>query len=308
MSTQLTRWSLLSIEERRRMKRDGFLAWFFRRARGDSPALRIAIHITLIVLCLIALYPLLRIISISVRPGHRLLSTDLALFPADATLEHYINVIFNRDFFLWIWNSLLITMSTATLGIILASTGAYAFSRWKFPGRNAGLVFLLATQMIPAAMMMVPIYILAIRLGLINTWVGLVVAWSVQTVPFSTWILKGYYDTIPFELEQAAMVDGSTRMGAFLRIIIPLSLPAMAIAFLFNFMHAWNDYLLARIILQDRDMYTWPLGLNRMQGQFQTQWGEFSAAAVMVSIPATALFLFSSRYLISGLTLGSVKG
>lgn len=254
------------------------------------------------------MYPLLRIISISVRPGDRLLSTDLVLFPVDATWEHYINVIFNRDFFLWIWNSLLITMSTATLGIILASTGAYAFSRWKFPGRNTGLVFLLATQMIPAAMMMVPIYILAIRLDLINTWVGLVIAWSVQTVPFSTWILKGYYDTIPFELEQAAMVDGSTRMGAFVRVILPLSLPAMAIAFLFNFMHAWNDYLLARIILQDREMYTWPLGLNRMQGQFQTQWGEFSAAAVMVSVPATALFLFSSRYLISGLTLGSVKG
>lgn len=308
MSTRASRLSIIPVEERRRIKRDGWFRWFFYRARGDSPALRLGIHIALIVLCLIALYPLVRIIGISVRPGHRLLTTDLALFPADATIEHYRNVLFNRDFLLWIWNSLLITLSTATLGIIIAATGAYAFSRWNFPGKKTGLVFLLATQMIPAAMMMVPIYILAIQLDLINTWIGLVVAWSVQTVPFSTWILKGYYDTIPFELEQAAMVDGATRIGAFLRIILPLAVPAMAIAFLFNFMHAWNDYLLARIMLQSRSMYTWTLGLHRMQGQFHTQWGEFSAAAVMVSIPATALFLFSSKWLISGLTLGSVKG
>ncbi|MEE8441993.1 MAG: ABC transporter permease subunit, partial [Spirochaetia bacterium] len=133
-------------------------------------------------------------------------------------------------------------------------------------------------------------------------------AYSVSSVPFSIWILKGYYDTIPQELEQAAMIDGASRLGAFYRIILPLSMPALAIAFLFNFTQAWNEFILARILLQKPELATWPLGLNRMIGQFQTQWDEFSAASIMISIPVMVLFLLSSRFLISGLTLGSVKG
>jgi arabinogalactan oligomer/maltooligosaccharide transport system permease protein len=191
---------------------------------------------------------------------------------------------------------------------MVASTSAYAFSRWNFPGRNPSLIFLLATQMIPGSMLMIPIYVIAARTGLINTWRGLVIAYSVSAVPFSIWILKGYYDSIPMELEQSAMVDGATRMQAFFRIILPLSTPALAIAFLFNFTQAWNDFLLARIMLQQTELYTWPLGLQSMQRQFMTQWGEFSAAALMVSVPVMIMFLTSSRWLISGLTVGSVKG
>lgn len=281
---------------------------FFHRARGDSPFKRLIIHAILIAVAFLAAYPVLRVMTVSLRPGNRLLTTDLAIIPDDATLWAYGNVILNREFLLWLWNSLVITFATATVGVALASTGAYAFSRWNFPGRKTGLVFLLATQMIPAGMLMVPIYILAFRFGLINTWRGVVVAYSVQAIPFSVWILKGYYDTIPIELEQAAMVDGATRLGAFWRVILPLSTPALAIAYLFNFTQVWNDFLLARIMLQRPELATWPLGLQRMQGQFQTQWGEFSAAAIMVSIPVMILFLASSKWLISGLTLGSVKG
>lgn len=289
------------------IKRYGFYRWFFKRARGDSPFKRALIHVVLIGACVIAAYPVLRILIISVRPGDQLFTTSLRLWPENATWDAYRRVIFNRDFLLWIWNSLLITTATCFVGVTIASTSAYAFSRWDFPGKVSGLIFLLATQMIPGAMLMVPIYILAANLGLINTWRGLVVAYSVQAVPFSIWILKGYYDTIPFELEQAAMVDGCSRLGSFYRIILPLSVPALAIAFLFNFMQAWNDFLLARIMLQRSHMYTWPLGLQRLQDQFQTLWSEFAAASLMISIPAMILFLASSRYLIGGLTVGSVK-
>lgn len=281
---------------------------FFVRSRGDSPFKLILIHIALILICIMAAYPVLRVFTVSIRPGNRLLSTSLAIIPEDASFASYVNVIMNRDFMLWLWNSLLITLATTTIGVIIASTAAYAFSRWDFPGRRTGLIFLLTTQMIPAAMLMVPIYILSIRLGLTNTWRGVVIAYSVGSIPFSIWILKGYYDTIPIELEQAAMVDGATRLGAFYRVILPLSTPALAIAYLFNFTQVWNDFLLARIMLQRAELFTWTLGLQRMQGQFQTQWGEFSAAAIMVSIPVMILFLASSRWLISGLTLGSVKG
>jgi arabinogalactan oligomer/maltooligosaccharide transport system permease protein len=195
------------------------------------------------------------------------------------------------------------------IGVIIAATSAYAFSRYRFPGRSVGLIFLLTTQMIPATMLMVPIYILAIQLGLIGTYRGLVIAYSVTAVPFSIWILKGYYDTIPIDLEEAARIDGASEIEAFLRILLPLSTPALAIAFLYNFTNAWNEYLLARVVLgSTEDLLTWPLGVVRLQGQFQTLWGQFSAASIMVTIPTMLLFLYSSKYLLSGLTLGGVKG
>ncbi len=291
-----------------KLKEMTFFRWFFYSARGDSKFQRIIVHIVLICACILAVYPALRVLSVSLRPGNRVLSTSLAIIPEDATLDAYKEVLFKKDFVKWLWNSIIITMSTAFIGVILSSTSAYAFSRWKFPGRKAGLIFLLSTQMIPAAMLMVPIYILAAKLRLINTFSGLVFAYSISAVPFSIWILKGYYDTIPMELEESAMIDGASRIVTFLKIILPLAAPALAIVFLFNFMGAWNDFLLARIMLQKQEMFTWTLGLRQMQGQFQTEWGAFSAAALMVSIPVMVLFFFSSKWLISGLTLGSVKG
>ncbi len=295
------------------MQRKPQSAWarFFkpRSSREDSPFKRLLIHLALILSCVIAVYPVLRIVSVSLRPGDRLLSTSLAIIPPDATLEAYKTVLFDKEFPVWVWNSIVITTATAVVGVVLAATSAYAFSRWKFPGRSPGLVFLLSTQMLPAPMMMVPIYILASKLGLTNTYRGLVIAYSVTSVPFSIWILKGYYDTIPRELEEAALIDGVSRLSAFWRIVLPLSTPALAIVFLFSFMSAWTDYLLARVMIaSERSLWTWVLGVRDFQGQFQTQWGLFSAASVMVAIPVMALFLYSSKWLISGLTLGSVKG
>jgi len=292
--------TITKIEKRR--------SGLFHRGREDSPFKRLLIHVTLILACIIAVYPVLRVLSVSLRPGDRLLSTSLAIIPEDASLQAYRTILVDRDFLLWVWNSLSITLATAVIGVILAATSAYAFSRWRFPGRGAGLVFLLTTQMIPAAMLMVPLYILAARLGLINTYRGLVIAYSVTSVPFSIWILKGYYDTIPLDLEEAALIDGASRMSAFWRIILPLSTPALAIVFLFNFMQAWSDYMLARIMLQRPDLYTWPVGLENMLHSFKTEWATFTAASILVMIPVMTLFLYSSKWLISGLTLGSVKG
>ena len=278
------------------------------RVNGENVWFRVLVNLILIVACVAAVYPALRILTVSLRPGDRLLSTSLALIPPDATLDNYRSVIFEKGFLLWLWNSVLITISTAFTGLIIAATSAYAFSRWKFHGRNAFLVFLLATQMIPAAMMMVPLYIIAARLGLINTYRGLVIAYSVSSVPFSIWIMKGYYDTIPGSLEEAATIDGASRMYTLWRIILPLAAPALAVVFLFNFMSSWNDFLLARIMLQKPQMYTWPLGLQSLQAQFATEWGAYAAASLLLAVPVAALFLYTSKWLISGLTLGSVKG
>jgi arabinogalactan oligomer / maltooligosaccharide transport system permease protein len=286
-------------------------AWrrFFKSGREDSPFRRMLIHGALILYCCITLYPVLRIISVSLRPGNRLLSTDLSIIPADATFESYRIILFDKPFLQWLWNSLAITCGTALIGLILAATSAYAFSRYRFPGRLPGLVFLLSTQMIPSSMLIVPLYILAIKLDLVASYTGLVIAYAVTAVPFSIWILKGYYDTIPIDLEEAARIDGCSEIETFWRILLPLSTPALAIVFLFNFTASWNDYLMARVILgAQENLLTWPLGLQRLQGQFQTQWGQFSAASVIIAIPVMALFLYTSKYLIAGLTLGSVKG
>ena len=278
------------------------------RIKGENIWFRLMVNLILIIACVIAVYPALRILAVSLRPHDRLLSTSLALIPPDATLGNYHSVLFDKDFPLWIWNSLLITISTSIMGLILSATSAYAFSRWRFHGRSAFLVFLLSTQMIPAAMMMVPLYIIAAHLGLINTYTGLVLSYSVSSIPFSIWIMKGYYDTIPVSLEEAAMIDGASRMYTLYRIVLPLSAPALAVVFLFNFMNSWNDFLLARIMLQRPEVFTWPLGLQSLQQQFQTQWGAYAAASILISIPVGGLFLFTSKWLVSGLTLGSVKG
>ncbi|HHY31696.1 MAG TPA: sugar ABC transporter permease [Firmicutes bacterium] len=281
---------------------------FFRRARGDSPAKRIAIHAVLILASIISIYPFLRVISISLRPSNQLLSTSLAIIPPGASLENYRALIFERDFTIWVWNSLIVSAASVLVGLMLAATAAYAFSRWQFPGRRQGLLFLLTTQMIPAGMLLLPICIMVVRLKLFNTYTGMAIAYSVGSVPFSIWILKGYYDTIPRELEEAALVDGASPLGAFWRVVIPLSTPALAIAGLFSFMTAWNDYMMARVMLQKPDMFTWPVGFQKLMDQFQTAWGQFAAASVLVAIPALALFLYSSKWLVSGMTLGGVKG
>lgn len=268
----------------------------------------ILVHAVIIATAALFVYPLLRIFSISVRPGDRLFSTDLSLIPDGATLTAYASLLKDTMFLRWLWNSLLITLATSFIGVSLASTAAYAFSRFSFPGKKAGLILLLSSQMIPAGMLILPLFLMIMKLNLMNTYLGMIIAYSVSSLPFSIWILKGYYDTIPRSLEEAALVDGTSQVGAFWRIILPLSTPALSIAFLFNFTTAWNEYLVARVVLFSAKQYTWTLGLFELQGQYITQWGMFAAGSMLVTIPVLCVFLYSSKWLISGLTLGSVKG
>lgn len=265
-------------------------------------------HGFLILYCVITVYPVSRVVTVSLRPTQTLLSSSLALIPENASLENYRNLFTEQNFTLWIWNSFLITIVVSVIGVIVAATSAYAFSRWRFPGRSPALLILLSTQMIPAGMLLIPIFIIVSRLGLQNNLLGLALAYITTAIPLSIWILRGYYDTIPYDLEEAAMVDGAGRLEAFWRIVLPLSTPALAVIFLFNFLNAWSEYQVANVILKSDEMRTWPLGLNDFVGNFQTQWGLYAAASVLITIPVVALFLYSSKYLISGLTLGSVKG
>jgi arabinogalactan oligomer / maltooligosaccharide transport system permease protein len=265
------------------------------------------IHGVLVAYSIFSVYPAIRIISVSLRPTNGLLSRSLDIIPAGASLENYLSLFRDEPFLLWLWNSLAVTISVAVFGVAVAATSAYAFSRWRFPGRRPMLIFLLMTQMIPAGMLVIPIFVIVAQLGLRDQVVGLMLAYIVTAVPFSVWILKGYYDTIPPDLEEAAMVDGCNRLEAFFRMILPLSTPALSIVFLFNFLGSWSEFIVANQILQSESAYTWPLGLNSFIGSFNTDWGKYAAAAALVTIPVVLLFISQARYLISGLTLGSVK-
>src|SRR5690606_27695277 len=208
----------------------------------------------------------------SLRPGDKLFSTELNLIPTDATMNNYVEVFTEIGFVGWLVNSIIITTLTAAIGVALAATAAYALSRYKFPMRNSMLIFLMATQMIPVVMLLLPLYFMLQKMQMIDSFAGVIVAYSVTTLPFCVWLLKGYFDTIPRSLEEAAQVDGLTEVGSFWRVVLPLSTPSLAIAMLFSVTQAWNEYIVARVVLQSSDLYTWPLGLFELQGDFDTRW------------------------------------
>jgi arabinogalactan oligomer/maltooligosaccharide transport system permease protein len=279
-------------------------------ARGqDAPVKRALIHLGLLFASLIAVFPVIRVFGTALRPGNNLLDPNFSIIPQGATLDAFGQVVFESGLAQWLFNSLVITLGTAAVGLVMSATSAYAFSRFKFRGRGLSLTFLFATQLIPGIMLLVPIYLLAVQLDLVSTYRGLVIAYSVTSIPFSIWILKGYYDTVPIDLEEAALIDGCSQLQAFWKILLPLSLPALAIVFLFNFLAAWGEYFTASVLIGSKEeLLTWTLGVARFQGQFQTQWNELSAAAIIVSLPVVILFVYTSKYLVSGLTLGGVKG
>jgi len=265
-------------------------------------------YATLLVFALVALFPVWQVVNISLRPGNQLLSTALELIPTGATFENYVKLFAERDFLLWMQNSALVSFAVTVTGVFFASTAGYGFSRFRFVGKRFGLLTLLTTQMFPATMLLLPMYIMMINLGLINTYLGIIIVYSATALPFCIWTMKGYYDTIPVSLEEAARIDGCSHFGAFVRVILPLAAPALVITALFSFMTAWSEYLVASQILQDTLLWTLPLGLKSFEATMSTEWGMYGAASLIVMIPVVVLFLALSRYLVSGLTLGSVKG
>ncbi len=274
----------------------------------DSFGFRLFVYLVLFVFVVVAIYPILQVFSISLRPKSTLLSDSLAIIPPDATWDNYRALFTEQPFLLWVGNSFLVTIIVVLTGTVLASTAGYAFSRYRFPGRNAGLLSLLVTQMFPATMLLLPLYIMLAKLNLINNFLGLIVIYSSTALPFCVWQMKGYYDTIPVSLEEAARIDGLGRFGAFYRVVLPLAAPALVITALFSFMAAWTEYIVAAQVLFYEDMFTLPIGLKSFQSNMSTEWGLYAAAALVVSIPAMVLFLVLTKWLIGGLTLGGVKG
>src|SRR5689334_3996005 len=252
-------------------------------------------YLALIAFVLFSLYPISQIVTIALRPRDQLLSTSLALIPKGATLDNFRILLTQTPFLRWVANSALIALAVTATGVALASTAGYALSRFRFLGRSTMLNGLLVTQMFPATMLLLPLYLILIKLHLINSYLGIVIIYTATALPFCIWQLKGYYDTISLSLEEAAGIDGCSRWQSFYLVVLPLAAPALVITALFSFMTAWNEYVVAALVLQDVKIFTLPVGLRMFQANMSTQWGLYAAGALLVSIPVVLLFLVLSR-------------
>ena len=207
-----------------------------------------------------------------------------------------------------VFNSLIVSIGTALLGLFIAIPAGYAFSRYKFTGRNASMFSFLLVQMFPGIIILVPYFLVMKTLGLLNSHLGLILAYCVTALPLCVWMLKGFFDTIPRELEEAAELDGCNQFQVFTKVVLPLSTPAIAVTALFSFLAAWNEFLLALTFNTSNDMYTLPVGLASLISSTGQAWGDFAAASLLVSLPVALLFLFFQKFLIDGLSAGGVKG
>lgn len=281
---------------------------------GRSPWLVTSLsHLLLVGVSIIVLYPVLWVVRMALTPSQSF-AIGFAPIPSNPSLQNFKDVVLHSDLAgTWVFghqlaNSLVISSVTALVGVGLATSAAYAFSRFTFPGQRLGLMSLLVTQMFPGTMMMIPLYILLDKVGLLDTKTGLVLVYATTSIPFSTFMLKGYFDTIPRELEEAARMDGASTLRIFFGIILPLARPAIAITALFSFMTAWNEFILAAKFMSAETSYTLPVVLQGYVGEKSTAWGHFAAGAILVSVPVMALFFLLQKNLVEGLTAGSVKG
>ncbi|MBK7276046.1 MAG: sugar ABC transporter permease [Betaproteobacteria bacterium] len=279
------------------------------------------IHIGLISFTLLAIYPVLWVLALAFSGQQSVGIIDLPKdptflerargvlpWPAHFSVKNFTDVMTEQPFGRWLLNSLLVSVMTTALGVFLACTAAYAFSRFRFPGRDSGMLAFLVSQMFPGTLMLIPLFIIIVKwLGLGNNFWGLVIVYATTAIPFCVWMLKGYFDTIPIDIEESARIDGASPQVIFFRIILPLAKPAIAITALFSFMTAWNEFILASVFLESEAKYTAPVGLRFFVGGFSSQWGFFAAGSVIVSLPVVILFLYLQKYLVSGLTAGSVK-
>lgn len=265
-------------------------------------------HLILFSAVLIATFPVIWVISTSFKPGNMLIDTEMRIIPETVTLDHYRQVLFEEHFDRYLVNSLICAGGTALLTIFLSTTGAYALSKFDFKGKKGVLLSFIVVQMFPGVIIIVPYFILLNHLGLLNSHLGLIAAYSVTALPLCVWTIKGFFDTIPDDLIEAARVDGYSHSKIFWKIMLPLAKPGLAVTTLFAFLSAWNEYILAYTFMLDEKYYTLPVKIYSYVSGSSVQWGTFSAMSVLVSIPVVVLFIIFQQYLASGLTKGAVKG
>lgn len=279
---------------------------------GRVDGWRWAGRIFLFLLILFTAVPMAWMLLTSIKSQFAAMQYPPQWWPSEPTLQNYTRLLdptnpVGRDFLTYMWNSFYVSVATTVLGVAVAVPAAYAFSRFRFPGRTFLFFAVLLRNMFPAVVFLMPLFILMRWLGLVGTHGSLILTYLTFGLPLSIWLLKGFYDNIPIQLEQAARIDGATRFQAFLLIVMPLSVPGILATSIFSFIGAWNEYVYALTFLNRQDQLTLPVGIQRFFAEFSTDWPGLMAATFLMSVPVVVLFLILQKYFVRALTEGAVK-
>ena len=263
-------------------------------------------------LLIFTMVPMVWMVLTSVKSQFAAMQYPPQWWPAEPTLANYRKLLdptnpVGQDFLRYFWNSLYVSVATTILGVAVAVPAAYAFSRFRFPGRNFLFFAVLLRNMFPAVVFLMPLFLLMRWLGLVGSHYSLILTYLTFGLPLSIWLLKGFYDNIPIQLEQAARIDGATRFQAFILIVMPLSTPGIIATAIFSFIGAWNEYVYATVFINNKDRLTLPVGIQRFFSEYATDWPGLMAATFLMSVPVVVLFLVLQKYFVRALTEGAVK-
>ena len=259
-------------------------------------------------LLLLVAVPLYWILVTSFKTGRQILMSEAIYIAAPFTLENYTYLFEESRFALWLRNSAVTAVASTVFSLVIGSAGAYALTRLRFPGRRSFGALVLITYLVPPGLMFIPLYQTFIRLGYTDSLGTLILAYPTFLVPFVTWLLMGFFRSIPRELEEAALVDGATRVQALVRVVLPLAAPGLLAAGLFCFTLSWNEFLYALIFIADDSLKTLPVGLSEFVVSDFAFWGQLMAAAALASLPVIVVYIYLHKYMVQGLTAGAVKG
>jgi len=265
-------------------------------------------YVLLLAAVTVILFPVFWMVSSSLKPDTELFNRNMTMLPIDWSLQSYRNVWLNTDFPAYFFNSFKVAAISTFLSVIVSMYAAYALARIRFVGRYTYGLLLLVTQMFPHILLVIPLFIVIRNIGLFNTHAALVIAYTAFSLPFNIWLLRGFFEAIPEELEDAAAIDGASMLGTFHRIILPLAGPGLAAVTMFSFIRAWNEFLFALVFLQSHELFTLPIGLASFQEEFTFRWDLITAGAGIITLPVLFFFLLMQKFIVQGLLGGAVKG
>lgn len=267
----------------------------------------IGTYTVLIIMAVIVLIPILWMVSTSIKLESETITIPPQWIPDHPTLESYRRLWSEYPFAVYFKNSIIISAGAVILSVGFSCLAGYGVTRFKFRGKQSFLTFLLVTQMFPSIMMLIPYYKVLSTYNLKDTYLGMILVYISFTIPFCSWMMVGFFKTIPLELDEAAIIDGCSRWRAFRQIVLPMTLPGISSSAIYAFITAWNEYMFAQILINNPELKTVPLGMAELNGYYKILWNDMMAASVIASLPLIVLFIFLQKYFISGLTAGAVK-
>lgn len=270
------------------------------------------VYVCAIAISLFAISPFLWMILTSLKPQSEIYSNPLTYLPQEINVNGYKGMLNphaddNANFMKWFWNTTIVSLFTTLLSLVVSALGGYAMSRFGFRGRMSIGYIILLTQMLPGSLLIIPLYMIMKDYQLLNSHFGLVIAYATFAIPFCTWMLKGYFDSVSKSIDEAASVDGANRWTTFVRIILPLTLPGLVVTGVFSFLTSWNEFMFAQTFISDYSKWTLSVGIASFQGQYVVNWDYLMAGSVITTLPIVIIFWVLQKHLVSGMTAGAVK-